>query len=171
MVPSSCKEMRNIMSLELQNRGVVPDKRVYEMIAREYNTRVVDVAMDAGQHITRWTRKDVQLHYEGCIKIVPRLEIAQQYKRIKRIKDRLICSEMYITNDDGFDVINQKALDNYLKLEARASDMLKQYALFQKSDLAHLYSSNLEAINRTSSSLDQPDRCIPVEAKENMFEL
>lgn len=143
ITPSTCQEIRNIMALELQNRGVVPDRHIYDTIVREYNKRIAEVARDAGEDIQDWTRRDVKQHFEKCVGMVPRIESARQYKTITRIKKRLLSTELYTTNEEGHEVINQKALDNYLKLEARASDVLKQYAVFQKGDIAHLNASNL----------------------------
>lgn len=141
MVPSTTKEIRSIMALELQNRGAVPDRRVYATIASEYNTRIVECARDMGQDVAYWTPKDVRLHYERCISMVPRLEAAKQYETINRIKRRLVLTEFYTTNEDGIEVVNQKALDNYLKLEARSTDILKSFVAYQKADISHMQST------------------------------
>lgn len=150
--PSANAEVRSIMLIELQNRGIVPDRRIYRIMAQQYNERVVDVAREIGEHLRRWTSRDVRLHYERCLTMVPRLESARQYHSVTRIKRLLVLRELYMVNDDGVEVVNQKALDNYLKLEARASDLLKQHAMFLKSDLAQMEHALVPSAQNTAAT-------------------
>jgi len=138
VAPSQGAAIRSVMLLELQHRGIVPDRKLYSIMAREYNARVVVAAQNVGKVLPKWTARDVRLHYEKCVTMVPRIETAKQYHTVNRIKNEILQRELYTVNDDGIQIVNQKALENYLKLEARATDLLKQHAVFVKNDLARI---------------------------------
>jgi hypothetical protein len=131
------------MSIELQNRCLTSDTYIYRTIAKEFNSRIANVLIDAGDEtIVKWTTNDVRCHFENCIEMLPRIEISKQYRNMDKVRQWVFQNELFTTNEDGIKVLNQKSLDNYMKLEARCTDMIKQYTLFQRSDLQHLHESS-----------------------------
>ena len=112
VTPSYSAAVRSVMLLELQHRGVVPDRKIFAIMAREYNTRVVATAQSIGEMVPKWTPRDVRLHFENCVTLVPRIESAKQYHTVNKIKTEILQRELYVANDDGVQVVNQKALEN-----------------------------------------------------------
>jgi len=144
VTPSACDELRSIMLIENENRGLIPDRVIYATIANEFNKRIASVANDAGRVVELWTATDVKYHFNNCVEMLPRFETLKQFRQIKKIKEHMITHEMFIVNEDGVRVVNNKSLDTYLKLESKTSDLIKQYATFSKAEVTHSNTINLQ---------------------------
>lgn len=167
--PSVCSELRSIMLIEAQNRGFIPDRVIYNTMANEFNKRIASLANDAGRDVEFWTFADVKYHFNNCVEMLPRFETLKQFRQVKKLKQHMLTHEMFIVNEDGISVINNKALDTYLKLETKTSDLVKQYAALSKTDVSHANSVSLEnAQNQKSmlSGLDTEETILASEGAE-----
>lgn len=170
MVPNHNAPMRRIMAQELAQYGVIPDKVIYENIARQYNKCVYRQMVEAGLECTRWTPEMVCRHYEKHVQLLPRRIIGKDLARLEDMAQLIDLEVMNAANTtelnaDSREILDNKLVTKFTTLMKTRCALVRDFRAYQKEDMLSCGISTLfKSVEAGETSVKEATRLLEAAA-------
>ena len=158
--PTNNMTLRKIMGFVLANFGVMPNRTIYSIMARQYNREIYKPMRRAGLPCKKWTVAIVRTHFEEHVSILPRRVLGKDLLSLEQAA-QLIDKEMQNCSDEAnkmqeqyqdqvalaqeagepppqpppVEIVKKPVLDKLVNIIKAKFAVLRDYRAYHKEDL------------------------------------